>query len=120
MQTYVSKLAAMGGMDEYDAQMRAMTGRTTAAAAPSTTNTPTKTHFTRDDLCNKEFQLEELEDKEECETEVWLNPDGSVTLGASNGPLVEAYHGDWHLLETANEGYQPFRMRLTRTFESAG
>ena len=114
MQTYVSKLAAMGGMDTYDAQMRAMT------VAPATTSTPIKTHFTREDLCNKEFQLEELEDKEECETEVWLNPDGSVTLGASNGPLVEAYHGDWHLLETANEGYQPFRMRLTRTFESAG
>jgi hypothetical protein len=48
-----------------------------------------------DDLAPKEFQLEELEDKEESETEVWLNPDGTVTLGKTNGPLWKGYRGDW-------------------------
>lgn len=104
-------------MDAYDAQMRAMTS---AGATAGTNVITTKTQFIRADLCSKEFQLEELEDKEECETEVWLNDDGSVTLGASNGPLVKGYVGEWHMLETAGEGYQPFRMRLTREYESSG
>jgi len=72
----------------------------------------------RSDLISKEFQLEELEDKEECETELWLNEDGSVTLGATNGPPVKDYVGDWHLLETAGEADRPFRLRLTREYES--
>eukprot|EP00584_Thalassiosira_punctigera_P025520 CAMPEP_0172550668 /NCGR_PEP_ID=MMETSP1067-20121228/31555_1 /TAXON_ID=265564 ORGANISM="Thalassiosira punctigera, Strain Tpunct2005C2" /NCGR_SAMPLE_ID=MMETSP1067 /ASSEMBLY_ACC=CAM_ASM_000444 /LENGTH=304 /DNA_ID=CAMNT_0013338305 /DNA_START=38 /DNA_END=949 /DNA_ORIENTATION=+ len=70
------------------------------------------------DLAQKEYQLEELEDKEECETEVWLNDDGSVTLGATNGPMFASGKGDWHLIETATEGDLPFRMRLTRAYES--
>ncbi|KAL7544758.1 hypothetical protein ACHAWF_008125, partial [Thalassiosira exigua] len=73
---------------------------------------------TRADLASREYQLEELEDREECETEVWLNADGSVTLGPSNGPKVAEYEGDWHLLETAGEEDRPFRMRLTRRYES--
>lgn len=73
---------------------------------------------TRAKLSSKEYQLEELEDKEECETELWLNEDGTVTLGMSNGPPVKDYKGDWHLLETASEEDKPFRMRLTRTFET--
>ncbi len=109
-------------MDAYEAQMHAMQRATAPVPADTTTVVTTpKTSFTRDDLCSKEFQLEELEDKEECETEVWLNDDGSVTLGTSNGPLVKDYVGEWHFLETAvGEGYHPFRMRLTRRFESPG
>ena len=64
-----------------------------------------------DDLASKEFQLEELEDQEESETEVWLNRDGTVTLGKTNGPSVKEYRGDWHIIETALEGDRPFRMR---------
>ena len=79
-----------------------------------------QTFFTRSDLHNKEFQLEELEDKEQSETDIWLNQDGSVTLGVSNGPLVRSYEGEWHILETAGVEYYPFRMRLTRRFESPG
>ncbi|KAL7532145.1 hypothetical protein ACHAXR_004464 [Thalassiosira sp. AJA248-18] len=74
----------------------------------------------RADISSKEFQLEELEDKEECETELWLNDDGSVTLGDTNGPKMKDYKGDWHLLETASGDDQPFRMRLTRSYESVG
>lgn len=119
-QNHVSTQLA-GTMDAYEAQMRAMQRATAPAASATSSVTTPKTSFTREDLCSKEFQLEELEDKEECETEVWLNDDGSVTLGASNGPLVKDYVGEWHLLETAaGEGYHPFRMRLTRRFESPG
>lgn len=74
-------------------------------------------HALRADFAQKEFQLEELEDKEECETEVWLNEDGTISLGATNGPPVKAYQGDWHLIETASDSDQPFRMRLTRQYE---
>jgi hypothetical protein len=73
-----------------------------------------------EDLAPKEFQLEELEDKEECETEVWLNRDGTVTLGKTNGPQVKDYRGDWHIIETALEGDRPFRMRLTRVYDASG
>lgn len=107
-------------MEAYDAQMLALQ-RAAASAASATTPTTAaasslKTSYTREHLCDKEFQLEELEDKEECETEVWLNNDGSITLGASNGPMVKDYSGDWHILETTGD----FRMRLTRRFESPG
>jgi len=74
-QNYVATKLA-GTMDAYDAQMRAMQRAVTAPAA--TITAPKK--LSREDLCSKEFQLEELEDKEECETEVWLNDDGSVSL----------------------------------------
>ena len=37
---------------------------------------------TRSDLSSKEFQLEELEDRDECETSLRLNDDGTVTLTA--------------------------------------
>ena len=66
------------------------------------------------DLSTKEFQLEELEDKEECETELWLNDDGSVTLGATNGPQYSNYQGTWDI---TNDDDLPFRMRLTRSYE---
>lgn len=79
-----------------------------------------KARTTIQDLSPKEFQLEELEDKEECETEVWLNQDGSVTLGRTNGPAVSDYRGDWHLIETAADGDNPFRMRLTRVYDASG
>ena len=67
------------------------------------------------DLSTKEFQLEELEDKEECETELWLNDDGSVTLGATNGPQYSNYQGTWDI--TNDDDDLPFRMRLTRSYE---
>ena len=41
-----------------------------------------------------------------------------MTLGATNGPPVKDYVGDWHLLETAGEADRPFRLRLTREYES--
>ncbi|KAL9190001.1 hypothetical protein ACHAXT_009676 [Thalassiosira profunda] len=90
-------------------------------AKPRLAPTPllaTRADLYRADLSAKEFQLEELEDKEESETELWLNADGTVTLGRTNGPPVKDFKGDWHVLETAGEGDKPFRMRLTRSYES--
>ncbi|EED93823.1 predicted protein [Thalassiosira pseudonana CCMP1335] len=85
-------------------------------ATPSSSST-SSTSLSKADLEGKEFQLEELEDKEESETELWLNSDGSVTLGQSNGPRVASCKGDWHLIETATQEDKPFRMRLVRTYE---
>mmetsp|Transcript_3151 Transcript_3151/g.7006 ORF Transcript_3151/g.7006 Transcript_3151/m.7006 type:complete len:197 (+) Transcript_3151:109-699(+) len=62
------------------------------------------------DLTSRDFQIEELEDREGCETELWLNEDGTVTIGATNGPSVKDYVGNWELIETS------FRMRLTRSY----
>ncbi|KAL3810306.1 hypothetical protein ACHAXA_006533 [Cyclostephanos tholiformis] len=76
--------------------------------------------ISRSDLASKEFQLEELEDREECETSLRLNDDGTVTLGVTNGPPVAAWEGSWSVIETATEEDRPFRMRLTRTYESGG
>lgn len=90
--------------------------RTTRSLTSATT---TILSASRSDLSSKEYQLEELEDREECETELWLNDDGSVTMGYTNGPLVKSYKGDWHVIETASEDDKPFRMRLTRTYEAS-
>jgi len=68
------------------------------------------------DLTSRDFQIEELEDREGCETELWLNEDGSVTIGATNGPRLKDYVGNWQLIDTASETEQPFRMRLTRSY----
>lgn len=92
---------------------------TTTITASSRSTDCSNLFASRTDLTSKEFQLEELEDREECETELWLNDNGSVTLGNTNGPLVKSYKGDWHLLETASEEDKPFRMRLTRTYEAS-
>jgi len=75
---------------------------------------------TRSDLSSKEFQLEELEDRDECETSLRLNDDGTVTLGQTNGPPVSSWEGSWAVIETATEADKPFRMRLTRTYEAGG
>lgn len=83
-------------------------------------STVMKAKISIDDLAPKEFQLEELEDKEESETEVWLNSDGTVTLGKTNGPSWNNYKGSWHIIETAQEEDRPFRMRLTRMYDAVG
>lgn len=75
---------------------------------------------TRSDLSSTEFQLEELEDRDECETSLRLNDDGTVTLGQTNGPPVSSWEGSWAVIETAAEADKPFRMRLTRTYEAGG
>ena len=92
----------------------------TACASSRKKKRPHLLLATRSDLASKEFQLEELEDREECETSLRLNDDGTVTLGMTNGPPVASWEGSWSIIETASEEDRPFRMRLTRTYESGG
>lgn len=46
-------------------------------------------------------QLEELEDRDVAETSVVLNKDGSVTAGATNGPIPLNVRGKWSFDGTA-------------------
>lgn len=108
----IAILAAPAAVESFSAPSRFGVSRT-ACYAPTA---PLLASLS--DLSSKEFQLEELEDREECETEVTLNDDGTVTLGVTNGPAVKEYRGDWHMLETAGEEDQPFRMRLTRAYDT--
>jgi len=66
------------------------------------------------DLKFREFQLEELEDKETAATSVVLNGDGSVSFGATDGPLPKSTTGSWSM---DDEG--AFRMTVVREFESS-
>jgi len=54
-----------------------------AATAPSTA---AERHY---------FQLEELEDADKCVTALYLNPDGTVAFGETDGPRVSAVTGTW-------------------------
>ncbi|CAN0444638.1 unnamed protein product, partial [Scytosiphon promiscuus] len=41
------------------------------------------------------MQLEELEDRDVAETSVVLNKDGSISAGATNGPIPLGVRGKW-------------------------
>jgi hypothetical protein len=62
-------------------------------------------------VANKFYQLEELEDKDDCSTEVYLKDDGTVTIGVTDGPPPVDASGDWEL--AGNE----FRMTLSRIYD---
>ena len=74
---------------------------------------------TRASLVDKEFQLEEREDRDSALTELWLNADGTVTIGETDGPEPVSYEGKWSILETASEADRPFRLRLDRNYEGS-
>ena len=57
-----------------------------------------------------EVQLQELEDDMQCRTQLFLNPDGSVGSGATDGPPPEAMCGYWQ------SGGDSFQMTIQRTF----
>ena len=65
-------------------------------------------------MIGKEFQLEEREDKETSITEIWLQGDGSVTFGVTDGPTVEKAWGIWTLQQNGQ-----FWMEIIRTFASS-
>lgn len=65
------------------------------------------------DLHDREFQLEELEDRDVAETSVVLNKDGSVTAGATNGPIPLNVRGKWSFDGTA------FQLDLHREFDAS-
>jgi hypothetical protein len=46
-------------------------------------------------ISGKYFQLEELEDKESCTTELFFKPDSTVTVGRTDGPRFTEAFGTW-------------------------
>lgn len=65
-------------------------------------------------LGSKYYQLEEMEDKESCTTELFLSSDGSVSVGVTNGPLPIEASGKWEKL--SKDG--TFKMTITRTYST--
>ncbi len=67
---------------------------------------------------SKFFNLEEMEDKEACTTEVFLSQNGSVTLTETNGPPPVAASGFWKVNEDTEDGSKTFEMTVRRTYSS--
>ena len=65
-------------------------------------------------LIGKYFQMEEMEDREACTTEVILNPNSTVTTLETNGPIHIAANGMWKLDKLTGD----FIMTLHRTYEA--
>jgi hypothetical protein len=64
-------------------------------------------------IAGKYFQIEEMEDRDSCTTEVKLNVDHTVELLQTNGPLFKSGEGSW-----GQDGGGGFSMSLRRTFEA--
>lgn len=61
----------------------------------------------------KFFQLEEMEDKETSTTDLFLNRDGTVTVGETDGPIPKDARGEW-----SQKSDGTFRMTLIRSYEA--
>lgn len=61
-------------------------------------------------VAGKHFQLEELEDKETCTTDIFLTEDMKVEVGETNGPPPSKSIGTWE------EGDGSFKMVIERIF----
>lgn len=63
---------------------------------------------------NKYYQLEEMEDKESCTTELFLLEDGGVEFGETDGPLWTSAVGGWKIFP----GTDNFQMDIVRKFST--
>jgi hypothetical protein len=66
------------------------------------------------DVAGKYFNLQELEDRESCLTEVFFNPDQSLKIGVTDGPIFTEAKGKWELDEATGS----FKMNIVRTFDT--
>lgn len=57
------------------------------------------------------YQLEEAEDQDTCTSEVFLNADGTIFVGETDGPLPTQVSGTWQQYEDGT-----FTMSISRTF----
>ena len=73
-----------------------------------------RTHLMAWRLIGKYFQIEEMEDRDSCTTEVILNPNSTVTTLETNGPIHQTATGLWKLDATTGD----FIMTLHRTYEA--
>ena len=83
--------------------------RITTRTVPKT-RTP-KTIMYRIRCENKYYQLEELEDAENCTTELFLKENGSVEIGETDGPLFVNAIGNWEISNNK------FAMSITKKFK---
>jgi hypothetical protein len=61
---------------------------------------------------NKYYQLEELEDKDTCTTELFLLEDGKVDIGKTDGPIWSDAIARWAVIPGSNN----FIMGITRIY----
>ena len=61
---------------------------------------------------DKYYQLDELEDRDSCTTELWLNADGNVEFGDTDGPIFNQAVGSWEVAPGTND----FTMHISRSF----
>ena len=61
---------------------------------------------------NKYYQLEELEDRDNCTTELFLKDDGTVDVMGTDGPLFTKAVGKWEIKEN------DFAMTITKSFKT--
>lgn len=59
---------------------------------------------------NKYYQLEELEDSDNCTTELFLKEDGTVDILETDGPIFDKAEGNWEVEDNH------FVMSITKTF----
>ncbi|VEU42721.1 unnamed protein product [Pseudo-nitzschia multistriata] len=59
---------------------------------------------------NKYYQLEELEDADNCTTELFLKEDGTMDIMETDGPIFKKAVGHWEIKENQ------FAMTITKTF----
>jgi hypothetical protein len=62
---------------------------------------------------DKYYNIEEFEDKDSCLTEIFLNPDGSVQAGITDGPVYSDFTGEWSVNEKDD-----FKMTLVRKYDT--
>jgi len=63
---------------------------------------------------DKYYQLEEMEDKQTCTTELFLKADRTVIFGNTDGPQYLVASGSWEVEPNTNN----FKMTLTRRFST--
>eukprot|EP00529_Nitzschia_sp_RCC80_P021941 CAMPEP_0113484276 /NCGR_PEP_ID=MMETSP0014_2-20120614/23877_1 /TAXON_ID=2857 /ORGANISM="Nitzschia sp." /LENGTH=391 /DNA_ID=CAMNT_0000377871 /DNA_START=142 /DNA_END=1317 /DNA_ORIENTATION=+ /assembly_acc=CAM_ASM_000159 len=63
---------------------------------------------------NKYYQLEEMEDRENSTTELFLKEDGQILIGETDGPLWTEAVGTWKI----RPGTDDFTMNIKRKFQS--
>lgn len=64
--------------------------------------TPTCT-LTVERLTNKSYQLEEDEDQSSCTTAIYLNENGTVSVGRTDGPSPDRVHATWEYNDESGE-----------------
>eukprot|EP00529_Nitzschia_sp_RCC80_P021888 CAMPEP_0113453448 /NCGR_PEP_ID=MMETSP0014_2-20120614/7361_1 /TAXON_ID=2857 /ORGANISM="Nitzschia sp." /LENGTH=390 /DNA_ID=CAMNT_0000344839 /DNA_START=193 /DNA_END=1365 /DNA_ORIENTATION=- /assembly_acc=CAM_ASM_000159 len=83
-------------------------------SSPSSSAQRRKTVLYRIRCENKYYQLEEMEDRDNCTTELFLKEDGQILIGETDGPLWTEAVGTWKI----RPGTDDFTMNIKRKFQS--